>query len=882
MRKVFLYIIACVSVITACSISESELERKDVVSNEDNVVTLFASVVEDSTKVSIVDHKYNWQAGDQIAVFQDDGTKAPIAFTASSSAASSAFTASTDKTIGKYAVYPYDTADESDFEWEEVTGDDIMIIALPDSYDYQADALNIPMLGKISGSNISFKALGGVLRFTLTNIPAEAAYFVFEATNKNIAGLFEIVASDTTPVVEMTDGTSDNAVVIAFTAGAASTLTFSVPVPIGTIDGFSMTLWDSGLDDIYSVASTADIVVDRNEVITAPTWHIPDVDVINRVFTGVAVGTSYSAWSNKSGQSSSAKYAGNSAGGKDADALYGALQLRPNTNSGIVSTTTGGLIRKIVVDWNSVTPDSRVLDIYGKQTPYLSSADLYEESTRGVKIGSIVKGTSTELAIPKNQYYPYVGIRSNNYTQYFNSITIAWDEDNRSILTAPTFSEAEGEIPAGTTVTISNAEGGTIHYTIDGSTPDEGSTTYSSGIVVSDNITIKAVALKDGYKISSVSSISYTVPVCAAPTFDTAEGDISSGSDVTIENNESGSVIYYTTDGSDPDGSSSYGAAGADVVISNIISPTTIKAISRVSGKKDSPIAEAYYTIAGSATPLIAPTTITFEPYTSSFTATWEKNDNASGYEWVVSTSTTAAGIVKTGVGANVPEGGYGSFSVSDLTGTGASLSSSTWTLTKSIALSLSTRYYFYILVKGNGTTFSDSDYSSPVNRIVPLVINVSNLAAGSYSADEKTFTTNLIQFGYVQVMQNGKGNPTNWAANQTMQFKGNSTTPGILYNKDALGTAIKSIRIYLTVNNNAFTLAYGTDTSVNTGSKTRMQSDSSGSFYISVNHKDGGSLTNQTVNYYEYDLSSFDVNYFKITNGSSANYIWKIEIAYQ
>ena len=731
------------------------------------------------------------------------------------------------------------------------------------------------MLGTISGSSISFKAIGGVIRFTVENIPATAESFWFTATNKNIAGELMFDASAATPSVDMTVGTTNNSICVTFTPGSASSLTFSIPVPVGTIDGFTMELLDGELDPVYSVTSTANIAVARNQVITAPTWFIPNVDVVNRALTGIGAGSAYDSWSNKSGSSSSAKYAGFSAGGQSAG--NPSIQLKAKDNSGIVTTSTGGLVKKIEVYWNSALTIDRTLNVYGRQTPYTSAADLYDEDTRGTALGTVSfdsseSPSSTSLSISGS--YPYFGVCSSDGAVYIDQILVSWITDSRPILTAPSFSESEGEIPAGTTVTISSAESGSIHYTVDGTTPTELSTTYSTGITVNDNMTIKAIAVKNGYKISPVSTIAFTVPVCEAPTFDTLEGPITSGSDVVIQNNEDDSIIYYTTNGADPDGESSHGAAGSDVTISNITSLTTIKAFSRKAGYKDSDIAEATYTIAGYASALNAPLSITFEPYSDSFIATWENNANAVGYEWVISESATDSGI-------NLASEPHGNFTVANPAVGGASLTAGTWTLTGDVSLDITKKYYFYVLVKGDGVSYSDSDYSIPVNKIVPLVLNVSNIASGAYSNDEKTFTTNSKQFGYIQVIQNGKGNPSNWAATQTMQFKGNSTTPGVLYNKDALGTSIKNVRIYLAVNNNAFTLAYGTDTEVSTGSKTRVQSTSSGSFTMTVNHKDGGTLS-ADVNYYDYDLSSYNVNYFKLTNGSNANYVWKIEITYQ
>ena len=76
----------------------------------------------------------------------------------------------------------------------------------------------------------------------------------------------------------------------------------------------------------------------------------------------------------------------------------------------------------------------------------------------------------------------------------------------------PTFSPAAGAVVSGTQVSIScSTEGAAIHYTTDGTDPTASSATYSAAIPVNSAMTIKAIAVKDGYDNSSVASATYTV-----------------------------------------------------------------------------------------------------------------------------------------------------------------------------------------------------------------------------------------------------------------------------------------------------------------------------------------------------------------------------------
>lgn len=140
-------------------------------------------------------------------------------------------------------------------------------------------------------------------------------------------------------------------------------------------------------------------------------------DKLNLTFTGQS-GTNYGTWSGKKA-SSDAVYAGNSAGDKSS------IQLRSNnSNSGIVTTTSGGYAKKVVVTWQSETTDGRTLNIYGKNTAYTAATDLYNSTNQGTLLGTITKGTSTEFVIPGN--YQYIGLRSASGAMYITEIQITW------------------------------------------------------------------------------------------------------------------------------------------------------------------------------------------------------------------------------------------------------------------------------------------------------------------------------------------------------------------------------------------------------------------------------------------------------------------------
>ena len=145
------------------------------------------------------------------------------------------------------------------------------------------------------------------------------------------------------------------------------------------------------------------------------------VDVLNQQFTGVT-GTSYSSWSNKKA-TSDAVYAGQSAGGNSS------IQLRSeNSNSGVVSTSSGGNVKEIAVKWESNTSKGRKLNIYGSAGAFAAATDLYNSSKQGTLLGTLeFSGNINDISkLTINGDYPFIGFRSASGAMYLKEVSITW------------------------------------------------------------------------------------------------------------------------------------------------------------------------------------------------------------------------------------------------------------------------------------------------------------------------------------------------------------------------------------------------------------------------------------------------------------------------
>lgn len=153
------------------------------------------------------------------------------------------------------------------------------------------------------------------------------------------------------------------------------------------------------------------------------------------------------------------------------------------------------------------------------------------------------------------------------------------------------------------TVTLANGtEGAKIHYTTDGSEPTVSSPLYGGPFALSSSATIKARAVKDGFKDSPVATVMFTVtptPTLPQPTVSPNGGGHRDSVTVTLACATKESKIHYTTNGIEPTASSTlYG--GPFVLASSAI----IKARAVKDGFKASPVVTASFEVTPTPTAL--------------------------------------------------------------------------------------------------------------------------------------------------------------------------------------------------------------------------------------------------------------------------------------
>ena len=171
--------------------------------------------------------------------------------------------------------------------------------------------------------------------------------------------------------------------------------------------------------------------------------------------------------------------------------------------------------------------------------------------------------------------------------QYVVDNSIAYELMSWGALEAPTFSRTE--TADGLIIAIS-APKGKIYYTIDGSEPTVASTLYTAPITTKKNLTIKAIAVCEGWDNSAVSIFDTAIPKVAAPIPSIPSGSgVLSGTVIALSCPTEGAEIWYTTNGEVP--------TAEDVYIGpiTITEETTIYALAVKDGMLNSALVHLTY-----------------------------------------------------------------------------------------------------------------------------------------------------------------------------------------------------------------------------------------------------------------------------------------------
>ncbi len=277
MKLTKLFLLGLAGLFFGCQQAEL-VEPEDMVAVNMKTVTISAGIDGVDTKASLDSQTgaFTWQSGDLISVLATDGKFYDFILEGEYGVKTAEFVGKIPETaaVTTVATYPRIVANGTDNT--VLTGNTLNYV-LPATWNYAKDVSNVPMVATFGegADHMSFKQVGGVMRFPVKNLPAEAT-FVVTMHDKTITGEFPV---DIATLGEscMTAGTAASELVINYTSDAdGQDAEFNVPVPTGVYNNFTVTIKDAEGNELFTKKYSAENKVNRATLLNMKELVLPE------------------------------------------------------------------------------------------------------------------------------------------------------------------------------------------------------------------------------------------------------------------------------------------------------------------------------------------------------------------------------------------------------------------------------------------------------------------------------------------------------------------------------------------------------------------------------------------------------------------------------
>ena len=231
----------------------SNCSQEEVLNQVQGGTNTLTATIEGASRSAVTDAGvFSWTSGDEISVYNGED------FTTFTLSSGNAFTSNETITPSGVAIYP-----AGSHTYNGTTTK----VNMATSYSY--GSTNAPMVAEVTNTTLAFKHVGGLMRFIVKGMPSTATSFTFTA-NTGITGDFEV--SDDV-ITATTASESNKTVTINFTAEQydAESMTFYIPLPTGTYEGYTVSIGDS--QDMSDVSdATVKNTIARGTLLLMPTF----------------------------------------------------------------------------------------------------------------------------------------------------------------------------------------------------------------------------------------------------------------------------------------------------------------------------------------------------------------------------------------------------------------------------------------------------------------------------------------------------------------------------------------------------------------------------------------------------------------------------------
>lgn len=272
MKKLFSVLTVLGLLVTSCS-KDPEVDSIDV---QQNLKTVVLSADMGGAKASLDSESgaFAWQSGDMISVLATDGKFYDFTLVSGEGTDVAEFEGGIPRTANVTTVATYPRIVANGLE-NTVYASGVLNYSLPTEWNYAKEVSNVPMVAAFdeAADYMSFRQIGGVLRFPVKNMPMEAD-FVLTVEGKAITGSFPVELANL-GTEGMTAGETTSTLTIHYSSEVCGeSVEFNVPVPTGVYNKFNVTIKDGDevllTKDYEKADGETDRTVERADLVVMP------------------------------------------------------------------------------------------------------------------------------------------------------------------------------------------------------------------------------------------------------------------------------------------------------------------------------------------------------------------------------------------------------------------------------------------------------------------------------------------------------------------------------------------------------------------------------------------------------------------------------------
>ena len=259
--------------VTACN-TETLIEP---ISTE---ISLTATIKSNEVKAHVSDGVFSWTASDKISVWTTKGNFQTLSLYEGANSSNATFKGILDSdnaAMSTCAVYP---------AGRHSLDGDVITINLPSEYNLTNDILSVkmPMYAHLeSDDRALFTPMGGLMSFTLINVPAGTVKIVFEAADRTVSGDFKANAADEIPVLNATELTDANTITLLISpSDEERNIKFYIPLPVGVYTGLKISLLNDNDEVLVSKETSKPNTVSRKSIVNMPTLDMTPGSLTNK------------------------------------------------------------------------------------------------------------------------------------------------------------------------------------------------------------------------------------------------------------------------------------------------------------------------------------------------------------------------------------------------------------------------------------------------------------------------------------------------------------------------------------------------------------------------------------------------------------------------